>query len=189
MSISGLTRGTEDQNIVAIAATSGLRLFENGNASSTLRSPSFKQDWMRINWAAAATIEVIDDLDEQTYLACSRRSTEHLRPTSSSLSATRTAKTRRRSITRSMMYRGATASLSVGKSNSTAREEVWLGPTSSGTVWRREQDADSRFQNRLRDHQSDLGEPVSDSLTGTGRRVLIPRRALHRAGNRRNSRW
>ena len=159
VSISGLTR-EPSQNIVAIAATSGLRLFENG---SFLDPPLsfFQTDWMRINWAAAATIEVIDDLDEQTYRV--------LAPLDGASSPNfelafgykdgKDPKT----IDYSLDDVPGRYCFALVKSNSTAREEVWLGPTASGTVWRRDKtltlDSGSAITNQIWESQYQIPLP------------------------------
>ncbi len=157
------TAATQDPSSdqVLVATLSGLRLFANGSYQDPPLSFWQKPDWDRINWAYGSTIEVLNDLDAQTYrvLAPLDAATAPSHEMTFNYMSGKTPETVRYALN-DVPGRYCFA---VVQRYSTRRNEVWLGPASAGTqVWRRDESLDQ-----------DVGAAIATQVYET-QRVLEP---------------
>lgn len=118
-----------------VPGPTGLRAFTNGSYGDPPLS-FWTPDWGRINWAAAATIELIDDLVNQTVrvLVPLDAATSPSHEMTFDYKSGKAPETIRYSLN-TAPGRFCFAHVLNGTTN---KPEVWLGPAASGTVWRKD---------------------------------------------------
>lgn len=126
------------QSYALVATQSGLRLFQDGAYQDPALS-FWQPDWAAINWAAAPTIEVINDIEKQCFRA--------LVPLGGATSPSHELVWNYMSdkTPETVRYSKNTVSdrycFELVQNNTSGRREVWMGPGTAaggGAVWRKD---------------------------------------------------